>query len=29
MTFDEAAAEPDQKFDLICDSNGVHEYPVK
>lgn len=29
MTFDEAASEPDQSFELVVDQNGVHEYPVK
>lgn len=29
MTFDEASAEPDQKFELVIDSYGVHEYPIK
>ncbi|XP_032453049.1 PITH domain-containing protein 1 [Nasonia vitripennis] len=29
MTFDEAGSEPDQKFELIMDQYGVHEYPIK
>ncbi|XP_014207020.1 PITH domain-containing protein GA19395-like [Copidosoma floridanum] len=29
MTFDEAASEPEQKFELVIDQYGVHEYPVK
>ncbi|KAJ8681149.1 hypothetical protein QAD02_016936 [Eretmocerus hayati] len=29
MTFDQAESEPDQKFELVVDQNGVHEYPVK
>lgn len=29
MTFDEASGEPDQKFELVIDQYGVHEYPVK
>lgn len=29
MTFDEAGSEPDQKFELVVDQYGVHEYPIK
>jgi len=29
MTFDEAGSEPEQKFELVIDQYGVHEYPIK
>ena len=29
MTFDDVASEPDQKFELVRDQYGVHEYPIK
>lgn len=29
MTFDEAGSEADQKFELVMDRYGVHEYPTK
>lgn len=29
MLFDHIGMQPEQEFELIADSNGIHEYPIR